>query len=55
MVTANIIRKTAQLSACRFLAGVGGSASMAVFGGVLSDVWPLKDRARASAILGTTL
>ncbi|OAQ92110.1 MFS general substrate transporter [Purpureocillium lilacinum] len=46
---------TAQLSACRFLAGVGGSASMAVFGGVLSDVWPVKDRARASAILGTTL
>ncbi|UNI16053.1 hypothetical protein JDV02_002528 [Purpureocillium takamizusanense] len=48
-------RTTAQLSACRFLAGIGGSASMAVFGGVLSDVWPLQDRARASAILGTTL
>lgn len=40
---------------CRFLCGVGGSAALAAFGGVLSDVWGLADRAKANAILGTGL
>ncbi|KAJ6440717.1 MFS general substrate transporter [Purpureocillium lavendulum] len=54
-IGAGFSKTTAQLSACRFLAGVGGSSSMAVFGGVLSDIWSLRDRAKASAILGTAL
>ena len=44
-----------QLVACRFLAGVGGSSSFAIFGGVLADLFDLKDRAKASGVLYFTM
>lgn len=40
---------------CRFFAGVGGSGGLAVFGGVLADIWGLKERAKASALMSTLL
>lgn len=40
---------------CRFFAGVGGSGGLAVFGGVLADIWDLKERAKASALMSTLL
>ncbi|EDR04269.1 MFS polyamine transporter [Laccaria bicolor S238N-H82] len=39
-----------QLIAFRFLAGLGGSAPLAVGGGVLGDVWRAEERGRAIAI-----
>ncbi|PGH02320.1 hypothetical protein AJ79_07659 [Helicocarpus griseus UAMH5409] len=48
-------QNAAQLSVCRFLAGVGGSGGLAVFGGVLADIWGLKERAKASGLISTLL
>ncbi|KAF7760102.1 hypothetical protein Agabi119p4_10778 [Agaricus bisporus var. burnettii] len=39
-----------QLIAFRLLAGIGGSAPLSIGGGVLSDVWRVEQRGRASAI-----
>lgn len=50
-----MFEKTGQLAVCRFFAGVGGSSSLSAYGGVLADLWGLKDRARASAAVGGTL
>lgn len=47
--------QTGQLAVCRFLAGLGGSSALSAYGGVLADLWDLKDRARASAALGGAL
>ncbi|KAM0420339.1 hypothetical protein ACHAPT_011881, partial [Fusarium lateritium] len=44
---------TSQLAVCRFFAGMGGSAALAVMGGVLSDIWNLEERGGASGALGT--
>ena len=40
----------AALILCRFLAGVGGSASLTIGGGVVSDLFPLTERGKASAL-----
>ncbi|OAQ70981.1 MFS multidrug transporter [Pochonia chlamydosporia 170] len=48
-------KTTAQLAVCRFFSGVGGSASLSVYGGILTDMWDFADRARASAMLGSAL
>ncbi|XWW97104.1 hypothetical protein V2A60_005085 [Cordyceps javanica] len=48
-------RSTGQLAVCRFFSGVGGSSSLSAYGGVLADLWGLKDRPRASAAVGGTL
>ncbi|KAG5288726.1 MFS membrane transporter [Histoplasma capsulatum G186AR] len=48
-------QNAAQLAVCRFFAGVGGSGGLAVFGGVLADIWDLKERAKASALMSTLL
>ncbi|KAL2870826.1 MFS transporter [Aspergillus lucknowensis] len=42
-----------QLSVCRLLAGLGGSASMSIFGGILADIWDLKGRVKASGLITT--
>ncbi|KAF9531460.1 MFS polyamine transporter [Crepidotus variabilis] len=39
-----------QLLAFRFLAGLGGSAPLAIGGGVLGDIWPAEQRGKAIAI-----
>lgn len=39
-----------QLIAFRFLAGLGGSAPLAIGGGVLSDCWKSEERGRAISI-----
>ncbi|KAJ3572441.1 hypothetical protein NP233_g3081 [Leucocoprinus birnbaumii] len=39
-----------QLIAFRFLAGLGGSAPLAIGGGVLGDIWSVEERGKASAI-----
>lgn len=39
-----------QLIAFRFLSGLGGSAPLAIGGGVLSDIWPTEERGKAIAI-----
>ncbi|KAJ7105084.1 MFS polyamine transporter [Mycena crocata] len=41
---------TGQLLAFRFLAGLGGSAPLAVGGGVLGDIWDPEERGQAIAI-----
>ncbi|KAJ7105054.1 MFS polyamine transporter [Mycena crocata] len=41
---------TGQLLAFRFLAGLGGSAPLAVGGGVLGDIWDAEERGQAIAI-----
>ncbi|PVH71962.1 MFS general substrate transporter [Cadophora sp. DSE1049] len=41
----------AQLSVCRFLAGLGGSSGLAVVGGVTMDIWDLNDRPKASGLI----
>ncbi|KAH7274775.1 major facilitator superfamily domain-containing protein [Fusarium solani] len=46
---------TSQLVVCRFFAGMGGSAALAVMGGVLSDIWNLEERGGASGALGTAI
>ncbi|KAJ3495662.1 hypothetical protein NLG97_g3233 [Lecanicillium saksenae] len=48
-------KSTAQLAVCRFFCGVGGSSSLSAYGGVLADLWSLKDRARASSAVGGIL
>lgn len=39
-----------QLIAFRFLSGLGGSAPLAIGGGVLGDIWSVEERGKASAI-----
>ncbi|RSM05035.1 hypothetical protein CEP52_006542 [Fusarium oligoseptatum] len=46
---------TSQLVVCRFFAGMGGSAALAIMGGVLSDIWNLEERGAASGALGTAM
>ncbi|RTE81569.1 hypothetical protein BHE90_003879 [Fusarium euwallaceae] len=46
---------TSQLVVCRFFAGMGGSAALAIMGGVLSDIWNLEERGAASGVLGTAI
>ncbi|RMJ16370.1 hypothetical protein CDV36_003943 [Fusarium kuroshium] len=46
---------TSQLVVCRFFAGMGGSAALAIMGGVLSDIWNLEERGAASGVLGTAM
>jgi MFS family permease len=54
-VQANVLQ-AASLAFCRFFSGFGGCSSHAVFGGVLADIWNLKDRAKASGVLaGVTM
>ncbi|OJD12649.1 hypothetical protein AJ78_06788 [Emergomyces pasteurianus Ep9510] len=48
-------QNAAQLAVCRFFAGVGGSGGLAVFGGVVADIWGLEERAKASALMSTLL
>lgn len=43
-------KNTAQLIVFRFLAGLGGSAPLAIGGGVLGDVWLAEERGRAVAL-----
>lgn len=43
-------QNTGQLIAFRFLAGIGGSAPLAVGGGALGDIWRTEERGRAIAI-----
>ncbi|KAG6816603.1 hypothetical protein H0H87_004695 [Tephrocybe sp. NHM501043] len=43
-------KNKSQLIAFRFLAGLGGSAPMAIGGGVLGDVWHAEERGKALAI-----
>ncbi|KAK7048763.1 MFS polyamine transporter [Favolaschia claudopus] len=43
-------QNTGQLLAFRFLAGLGGSAPLAVGGGVLGDIWDTEERGQAIAI-----
>ncbi|KAF9066975.1 MFS general substrate transporter [Rhodocollybia butyracea] len=43
-------QNTAQLIIFRFLAGLGGSAPLAVGGGVLGDVWHAEERGKAIAV-----
>lgn len=43
----------AQLSVCRLLAGLGGSAGMSIFGGILADIWDIKGRVKASGLITT--
>ncbi|RSL78424.1 hypothetical protein CEP51_008217 [Fusarium floridanum] len=38
-----------------FFAGMGGSAALAIMGGVLSDIWNLEERGAASGALGTAI
>ncbi|KKZ65891.1 hypothetical protein EMCG_08396 [[Emmonsia] crescens] len=54
-VGSGFAQNAAQLAVCRFFAGVGGSGGLAVFGGVLADIWGLKERAKASALMSTLL
>jgi len=39
-----------QLIAFRFLSGLGGSAPLSIGGGVITDIWSVEQRGRASAI-----
>ncbi|EDN07889.1 predicted protein [Histoplasma mississippiense (nom. inval.)] len=55
IVRSGFAQNAAQLAVCRFFAGVGGSGGLAVFGGVLADIWDLKERAKASALMSTLL
>ncbi|KAF2193839.1 MFS general substrate transporter [Zopfia rhizophila CBS 207.26] len=41
----------AQLSVCRFCAGLGGSSGLAVVGGVTADIWDLETRPKASGLV----
>ncbi|RSM18091.1 hypothetical protein CDV31_003013 [Fusarium ambrosium] len=50
-----LCQTTSQLVVCRFFAGMGGSAALAVMGGVLSDIWNLEERGAASGALGTAI
>ncbi|KAF7364751.1 MFS polyamine transporter [Mycena venus] len=43
-------QNTGQLLAFRFISGLGGSAPMAVGGGVLGDIWNAEERGQALAI-----
>lgn len=43
-------RTRAQMLACRFLAGIGGSAPLAIGGGILSDLFFPEERGRAISI-----
>ncbi|BCS29531.1 MFS transporter [Aspergillus puulaauensis] len=43
----------AQLSVCRLLAGLGGSAGTSIFGGILADIWDIKGRVKASGLITT--
>lgn len=43
-------RTAAQMMACRFLAGLGGSAPLAVGGGVLADLFAAEQRGRAIGV-----
>ncbi|KAJ7606551.1 MFS polyamine transporter [Mycena polygramma] len=43
-------QNTGQLLAFRFLAGLGGSAPLAIGGGVLGDIWDAEQRGQAIAI-----
>ncbi|KAJ6622636.1 MFS polyamine transporter [Mycena sp. CBHHK59/15] len=43
-------QNTGQLLAFRFMAGLGGSAPLAIGGGVLGDVWDAEERGQAIAI-----
>jgi MFS family permease len=43
--------KATQLLVCRVFAGFGGSAAIAVYGGVLSDLWGLNERSKASGLI----
>ncbi|KAF1809111.1 MFS general substrate transporter [Eremomyces bilateralis CBS 781.70] len=54
-IGAGFSQTTAQLAVCRFFSGAGGSASLAVLGGVLTDIWDLRTRAKASAAIGTAV
>jgi MFS family permease len=42
---------TAQFSVCRFFAGLGGSAAIAVVGGFVADIWDLAARPKASGLV----
>jgi MFS family permease len=42
---------TAQFSVCRLFAGFGGSASIVVLGGFVTDVWDLAARPKASGLV----
>ncbi|GAB1318346.1 hypothetical protein MFIFM68171_08556 [Madurella fahalii] len=44
-------RTPAQLSVCRFLAGIGGSSGLAVVGGVAMDLWDLEARPKATGLI----
>lgn len=50
-----ICPQTAQLVLCRFFSGCGGAAALAVFGGVLADIWDLRARAKATGILASLM
>ncbi|EEH48212.2 uncharacterized protein PADG_04296 [Paracoccidioides brasiliensis Pb18] len=52
---AGFAQNAVQLAVCRFFAGVGGSGGLAVFGGVLADIWDLEERTKASALMSTLL
>ncbi|KAJ7643706.1 MFS polyamine transporter [Roridomyces roridus] len=43
-------QNTGELLAFRFLAGIGGSAPLAIGGGVLGDIWSAEERGQAVAI-----
>ncbi|KAG5982414.1 hypothetical protein E4U55_001921 [Claviceps digitariae] len=45
-----LARTESQMLACRFLAGIGGSAPLAVGGGVLSDLFAAEERGRAISV-----
>jgi hypothetical protein len=36
---------------CRFFSGLGGSCGLAVLGGVLYDIWNIKQRPKASGLV----
>ena len=44
-------RTAAQFSVCRLFAGFGGSAAIAVVGGVVADLWDLAARPKASGLV----
>ncbi|KAG5987547.1 hypothetical protein E4U54_004942 [Claviceps lovelessii] len=45
-----LARTKSQMIACRFLSGIGGSAPLAVGGGVLSDLFAAEERGRAIGV-----
>ncbi|KAF2791820.1 MFS general substrate transporter [Melanomma pulvis-pyrius CBS 109.77] len=49
-IGAGFAKTTAQFSVCRFLSGIGGSASIAVLGGLVADIWDLSARPKASGV-----